>query len=104
MRAFHDHDTEGHSRYDAVSNREILGAGESAHREFTDNRAALLHLRENLFVLLGINHVDLTAQDVDCGARERTERALVGAGINAARQTADDYQISAKSLANFSAI
>jgi len=82
----------------------LLGAGEGAHREFRDDGAALLHFGEDLFVLLGINHVDLTAQDADCGARERTERALVGAGINAARQTADDYQISAKSLANFSAI
>jgi hypothetical protein len=68
--------------------------GECAHREFGDDGAAFFHFAKDLFVLLGINYVIPSTQDADRRARARTERAFVGAGIVAARQTADDYQTS----------
>jgi hypothetical protein len=53
---------------------------------------------EDLFVLLGINHFNTAAQDADCGACGRAERALMRAGINAAGQTADNYQTSSSQI------
>ena len=72
----------------------LLGAGEGAHREFGNDRPARFHLSEDLFVLLGINHVNPTTQHADRRAGERTQRTFMRAGINAAREPADDYQTS----------
>src|SRR5580658_1515319 len=53
---------------------------------------ARFHLGKDLLVLLGISHVDPANQDANCRPGERTQRPLMSAGINAARQPADDYQ------------
>ena len=62
--------------------------------EFGDDGAAFFHFAKDLFVLLGITYVNPATQDTNRRARGRTERAFVGAGIDAARQTAVDYQTS----------
>jgi hypothetical protein len=92
LRACDDHYADSHSRNDTVPNREVLWTGEGAHREFGDDGTPFFHFSEDLFVLLGINYANPATQDADRRSRERTERAFVRAGINAARQAADDYQ------------
>ena len=47
----------------------FLGAGKRAHRKFRNYRAAHLHLRENLLVLLGINYVNPAPEDANRRAR-----------------------------------
>ena len=59
-----------------VANREILRRRERPHRELRDDGTALFHNRENLLILLGIDHVDPAAEDADCCAASGTERPL----------------------------
>ena len=64
------------------------GAGKRADREFADDRASLLHLLENLFILLRVNHINAAAQNANRRAGRRTEGPFVCAGVNSSSQAA----------------
>jgi hypothetical protein len=70
----------------------FCGARKGAHGEFADECATLPDLLVDLLILLGINHVDSTAQDGHGRSGHRAQGPSMRAGVNPAGQAADDHQ------------
>ena len=92
LRSFDHHHAHRHARDDAIANRKILRPRERAHGEFGNYRAAFFHLREDFFVLLGIDHIDPAAEHADRRTGRRSQGTFMRAGIDAPREPTDDDQ------------
>ena len=98
LRPLDDHDTQRHTRDDAIADRKIFRRGMRMQRKFADDRAALQHFVVEFSIFFRVPDIDPRAEHAE-RAPVRGQRPLVRNRVYASRHPAHNHDSSLRQVA-----